>query len=289
MAKGKKEVKKEIPVNPGLGKGYVSSAVPLAPFDEWNKTKPAYPHIPPAPRYHNREWIRNFTTISKSLILRRVSSALLANVVCSVIVYGLYMQIPIMTAAAKILTPQVHQLTGAALSLLLVFRTNSAYARVYDARCIWGQLTNTIREMARLAHTNMHGLDREHALMLTGAIPTLMLNHLQAHDSQYRTIQWSTAQAAVLSNLLSENDFKCIWAARNRPMCACKMLGAVYRSWFMNVPSLKMQFAKKGPDQELTADERAVMAANVQAAKLHQERQLLMLETSISKYLLLSV
>lgn len=35
--------------------------------------------------------------------------------------------------------------TGAALSLLLVFRTNSAYARVYDARCIWGQLTNTIR------------------------------------------------------------------------------------------------------------------------------------------------
>jgi hypothetical protein len=45
----------------------------------------------------------------------------------------------------------------------------------------------------------------------------------------------------------------------------------------------------QGPDQELTADERAVMAANVQAAKLHQERQLLMLETSISKYLLLSV
>jgi len=35
--------------------------------------------------------------------------------------------------------------SGAALSLLLVFRTNSAYARVYDARCIWGQLTNTIR------------------------------------------------------------------------------------------------------------------------------------------------
>ena len=42
----------------------------------------------------------------------------------------------------------------------------------------------------------------------------------------------------------------------------------------------------QGPDQELTADERAVMAANVQAAKLHQERQL---ETRISKYLLLSV
>jgi predicted membrane chloride channel (bestrophin family) len=60
-----------------------------------------------------------------------------------------------------------HSLTGAALGLLLVFRTNSAYARVYDARCIWGQLTNTIREMARLAHTNMQVC--AHARMLTHA------------------------------------------------------------------------------------------------------------------------
>jgi hypothetical protein len=45
------------------------------------------------------------------------------------------------------------------------------------------QLTNTIREMARLAHTNMLGLDREHALMLTSALPALMLNHLQVHTN----------------------------------------------------------------------------------------------------------
>jgi ion channel-forming bestrophin family protein len=50
-----------------------------------------------------------------------------------------------LAAVAKILSPTIHSLTGAALSLLLVFRTNSAYSRVYDARCIWGQLTNTIR------------------------------------------------------------------------------------------------------------------------------------------------
>ena len=60
-----------------------------------------------------------------------------------------------------------HSLTGAALGLLLVFRTNSAYARVYDARCIWGQLTNTIREMSRLAHTNMQVC--AHARMLAYA------------------------------------------------------------------------------------------------------------------------
>lgn len=264
----------DVAVNPGLGKGYVSTAVPLAKFEEWSQTKPAYPHIPPAPRYSNNDWIANFNSILKSRILRRVGSHLIANTLFAILVYSLYIQIPALAAAAKVMSPTGHSLTGAALGLLLVFRTNSAYARVYDARCIWGQLTNTIREMSRLAHTNMHGLDREHALMLTGSIPTLMLNHLQSHDDKYRNTQWSDAQKGVLTDMLSEHDFKCIWAARNRPMAACKMLGAVYRSWFMNVEQLKKQFANKGPNEDLTEDERAIMAANVQAAKLHQERQL---------------
>ena len=67
-----------------------------------------------------------------------------------------------------------HSLTGAALGLLLVFRTNSAYARVYDARCIWGQLTNTIREMSRLAHTNMQVCAR--ARMLAYAVSCVLMH-----------------------------------------------------------------------------------------------------------------
>ena len=36
----------------------------------------------------------------------------------------------------------------------------------------------------------------------------------------------------------------------------------------------KKQFANKAPDVDLNDDERALMAANIQAAKIHQERQL---------------
>lgn len=150
--RGKRGKRKQVdmPVNPGLGKGYVSQAVPLAPFEEWSKTKPAYAHIPPAPRFANLEWINHFTSMWKSQLLVRVQSFLVFQTGWSVVCYFLYLNIPILAAAAKILNLQIHGLTGAALSLLLLFRTNSAYARVYDARCIWGQLTNTIREMARL-------------------------------------------------------------------------------------------------------------------------------------------
>ena len=40
---------------------------------------------------------------------------------------------------------------GAALSILLVFRTNSAYARWWEARTLWGALVNSSRSLARQA------------------------------------------------------------------------------------------------------------------------------------------
>ena len=42
------------------------------------------------------------------------------------------------------------------------------------------------------------------------------------------------------------------------------MIGAVCRSWFSNVEALKEHFGARG-GRALTDDERAVMAANVQA------------------------
>ena len=40
-------------------------------------------------------------------------------------------------------------LTSFALSLLLVFRTNSSYARCQEARCIWGGITNRSRDIVQ--------------------------------------------------------------------------------------------------------------------------------------------
>ena len=46
---------------------------------------------------------------------------------------------------------KMHSLLGGALSLLLVFRTNTAYGRFWEARKIWESLGNRCREMARFA------------------------------------------------------------------------------------------------------------------------------------------
>lgn len=49
------------------------------------------------------------------------------------------------------LNPLLLQLTSPALGLLLVFRTNSAYARWWEARTIWGGVVNKSRDIARHA------------------------------------------------------------------------------------------------------------------------------------------
>ena len=44
--------------------------------------------------------------------------------------------------------PVMHSLLGFAISMLLVFRTNTAYDRWWEARKLWGQLVNVSRNLA---------------------------------------------------------------------------------------------------------------------------------------------
>jgi putative membrane protein len=49
------------------------------------------------------------------------------------------------------LDPTGHTVLGVALSLLIVFRTNSAYGRFWEARSHWGMIINTSRNLVRMA------------------------------------------------------------------------------------------------------------------------------------------
>ena len=63
-----------------------------------------------------------------------------------------------------------------------------------------------------LTYANMQGLDREHALMLTGALPTLMLNHLQVQQA-YVSIRRAYVSILMLNHLQSYDSMY-----RNTPM-----------------------------------------------------------------------
>ena len=71
---------------------------------------------------------------------------------------------------------------GIMLSLLLVFRTNTAYDRFYEGRRLWGQLVNSCRNLAVLLHARLPATDyatRTYFARLLANFPIALDGHLR--------------------------------------------------------------------------------------------------------------
>ena len=71
---------------------------------------------------------------------------------------------------------------GIMLSLLLAFRTNTAYDRFYEGRRLWGQLVNHCRNLAVLLHARLPAHDlahRTHLARLLSNFPIALDGHLR--------------------------------------------------------------------------------------------------------------
>lgn len=83
--------------------------------------------------------------------------------------------------------PVMHSLMGFALSLLLVFRTNSAYDRWWEARKLWGQLVNVSRNLAIKVAAILPADDaqtRAEFARLIGAFPRALQVHLRSERTR---------------------------------------------------------------------------------------------------------
>ncbi len=78
--------------------------------------------------------------------------------------------------------PIMHSLVGFALSMLLVFRTNTAYDRWYEGRRLWGSLVNNSRNLAIKLASFLEDHPEERAFFAS-AIPRYaveLMTHLRA-------------------------------------------------------------------------------------------------------------
>jgi len=80
----------------------------------------------------------------------------------------------------------LHNLLGFALSLLLVFRTNTAYDRWWEGRKQWGALTNNCRNLAIKLQAFLQPTDEHNRKFFRQAIP-LYAKVLQEHLLQEST------------------------------------------------------------------------------------------------------
>ncbi len=95
--------------------------------------------------YNPKSWWKLIFMFHKSDTFRVLSPAMAGIAVYTGLVA--YLELEIFHAQFKN-TTVVHSLIGFVLSLLLVFRTNTAYDRWWEGRRIWGSFTNNSRNLA---------------------------------------------------------------------------------------------------------------------------------------------
>ncbi len=83
--------------------------------------------------------------------------------------------------------PVMHTLLGFAISMLLVFRTNTAYDRWWEGRKLWGSLVNNSRNLAIKLAVMLPESEKEQRAFFKKIIPAYayaLFNHLKAESTR---------------------------------------------------------------------------------------------------------
>lgn len=122
--------------------------------------------------YNTKDWLSTTFYLHKSTSLKKLLPYLLISALFS---WGIaFLELEYLnlanTSYIKNITI-VHNLLGFVLSLLLVFRTNTAYDRWWEARKQWGMLTNTSRTFAYKMNAILDTADKVNRSFYRKSIP----------------------------------------------------------------------------------------------------------------------
>ena len=129
--------------------------------------------------YKSTDWWEALRHLRSSAIIRLLlKRVLLVGLYATVVTAGV-MRFEQMNIAVD---KEFFSFLGIMLSLLLAFRTNTAYDRFYEGRRLWGQLVNNCRNLAGLLHARLPAEAHVHRTYLAGLLsnfPIALDGHLR--------------------------------------------------------------------------------------------------------------
>ena len=131
-------------------------------------------------KYNPKSWFKLIFAIHKSDTLRILWKELIYIGVFTSIITFLVMQYggSYVASLEKLIT--LYSLIGFVISLLLVFRTNTAYDRWWEGRKKWGALVNDCRNLAIKLETSVRSEQQRDTLRrMVGNFPMAMKEHLR--------------------------------------------------------------------------------------------------------------
>ncbi|QNL51148.1 bestrophin family protein [Olivibacter sp. SDN3] len=139
--------------------------------------------------YNPKDWLGSTLSLHRSETLRKLYPFLIAMAVYSWAVA--YVEIEYLKLSSQSWLrniPVMHSLLGFALSILLVFRTNTAYDRWWEGRKLWGLLTNNSRNLAIRVDSILPTGDRVNRNFYRKSIAlfaTTLKEHLQSNQTRF--------------------------------------------------------------------------------------------------------
>lgn len=148
--------------------------------------------VPRTDRYSSCDWWHNTLSLPNSAILRSVRGPVLFMSCWAGFLSLLYRHLLVgnpQAANLMCISSTPHSLMSSALSLLLVFKTNSAYQRFSEGRKIWENIINLSRDMYRMVnlYENEMGKSKRRRLQrLLAAFPYLLRHRIRPNLIMYR-------------------------------------------------------------------------------------------------------
>ncbi len=138
--------------------------------------------------YNPREWFTFIIRFHKADTFRQLLPLIIGISIYTGAVAWLeiyYWQLPEKHYLRNI--PVMHTLLGFAISMLLVFRTNTAYDRWWEGRKLWGALVNNSRNLAMKLETILPEGDEKNRTFFRKSIPAFASAlHHHLHKEQTR-------------------------------------------------------------------------------------------------------
>ena len=135
--------------------------------------------------YDTKEWVRFLINFPKADTVRKLMPFLGLMTLYSFLVAFTLLYVFNMKDNSDLRHISVmHSLLGFVISMLLVFRTNTAYDRWWEGRRMWGALTNNSRNLALKLEPMLDTASTDDREFFRAMIPNFafaMKNHLRAH------------------------------------------------------------------------------------------------------------
>ncbi|RYY38949.1 MAG: hypothetical protein EOO08_12785 [Chitinophagaceae bacterium] len=168
--------------------------------------------------YNSKNWGRAIFLVNRSDTFRALVPYLLVMIVyATAVVFAERTLLHLPDTSWLRNTPTMHTLLGFAISMLLVFRTNTAYDRWWEGRKLWGTLVNNSRNLALKLQAFLPPGDEKARAFFRQAIPLyakVLQRHLLKESTQLaldETVHMGLpdlAQAQHMPNKVAESMYK---------------------------------------------------------------------------------